>query len=266
MIPELIYREEQEDNFLLLFFLGLLSGLFGFGIASIVLPEHVSILTVVFAAIPLVYPLTRNFLEDEADGRPHLDEILQYSSLFAGQVVAFFLLALIVSPENLSVQISQFAPSLQRMGIESIGGTGLTEITGRATSGVSFLSILLHNLMVFTVILVVSALVSSSGAFILTWNASVLGVFMGTLASNLSGIQFILGKGRIATPLAYIPHATFEMGGFIVAGIAGSLISAAVYREHFDTGTWTDYLKLVGLGATLILVAAILECPPGCGG
>jgi uncharacterized membrane protein SpoIIM required for sporulation len=259
MIPELIYREEQHDNHPLLFILGLASGLLGFGIGWLVLQEHASVLAVVFAAIPLVYPLTRNFLEDEENGRPHVDEIFQYSSLFAGEVFAFFLLAFLVSPENLGVQISQFAPELQAMGIDTIAGSGLGDITGKATSGVSFFSIFFHNLIVFTIILAVSALVSSSGAFILVWNASVLGVFLGVLARNLDGMQILTGTGKIPTPLAYIPHATLEMAGFIVAGIAGSLISAAIYREHFDTDTWIDYLKLVGLGVGLILLAAVLE-------
>lgn len=259
MLPELIYREEQHENYLLLFFLGLLSGLLGFGIARIVLPSHVSVLAVVFAAIPLIYPLTRSFLEDEKNGRPHVDEIFQYSSLFAGEVAAFFLLVFLVSPENLGVQISQFAPELQQMGVEAIAGSGLAEITGQATSGVSFLSIFLHNLTVFTVILIVSALVSSSGAFILTWNASVLGVFLGVLARKLEGAELFTGNSSVSTPFAYLPHATLEMAGFIVAGIAGSLISAAIYREHFDKDTWIDYMKLVGLGVGLVLIAAILE-------
>ncbi|MFT4867923.1 MAG: putative membrane protein SpoIIM required for sporulation, partial [Candidatus Nanohaloarchaea archaeon] len=114
-------------------------------------------------------------------------------------------------------------------------------------------------LLVFTVILIVSALVSSSGAFILTWNASVLGVFMGILARNLEGMQVLTGNGSVPTPLAYIPHATLEMAGFIVAGITGSLISAAIYREHFTRETWIDYMKMVGIGVGLVVIAAFME-------
>ncbi|PSH02168.1 MAG: hypothetical protein BRC26_01930 [Nanohaloarchaea archaeon QH_8_44_6] len=259
MLPELIYREEQHDNYLLLSASGLASGLFGFTIANLVLPENVSVLAVVFAAIPILYPLTRSFLEDEESGRPHLDEGLQYGSLFIGEVLAFFLLALLLAPENFSVQITQFAADLEMMGIQNLGGSSLTEITGMVAAEAQFMSILLHNLTVFTVILVVSALVSSSGAFILTWNASVLGVFMGVLAKKLDGLDVLTGAGDVPTPLLYIPHASFEMAGFIVAGITGSLISAAIYREHFDQDTWIDYGKLIALGAGLILVAAVLE-------
>jgi uncharacterized membrane protein SpoIIM required for sporulation len=259
MLPELIYREEQHENYLLLFVFGLVSGLSGFAIGWVVLQDQASILAVIFAAIPLVYPLTRSFLEDEKNGKPHIGEIFQYSSLFAGEVLAFFLLVFLVAPENLDVQISQFAAQLDMMGIQSVGGSTLADLTGRATAEVRFLSIFLHNLKVFMVILTVSALVSSSGAFILTWNASVLGVFMGILAKNLDGVGVFVGSGTVPTPFAYVPHASLEMAGFIVAGISGSLISAAIYREHFDKDTWIDYMKLVGLGIGLILIAAVLE-------
>lgn len=250
MLPELIYREEQQDNYILLFVLGAISAVLGYYVASLVFPAYVSVLAVVFAAIPLVYPMTRTFLEDEREGRPHIDEIYIYGSLFAGEVLGFFILSLTVAPETLSAQISQFAVQLDGMGIEAISGSGLEAIlTGEAVSPVGFKSILLNNLTVFSIILTVSALISSSGAFILVWNASVLGTFLGVLMQKVSG----------AAPLAYVPHATLEMGGFIIAGISGSLISAAIYREHFDRKTWIDYLKLLGLGVSLIVVAALVE-------
>lgn len=259
MLPELIYREEQQDNYPLLFALGLLSGLIGYMVASVVFPSQVSVLAVVFASIPLVYPLTRTFLEDEAEARPHVDEIFIYSSLFLGEVAAFFLLVLLV-PMDLTVQLSQFSAQLQAMGIDAVAGSELSSIlTGKATSLGGFASIALHNLTLFALILAVSAIVSSSGAFILVWNASVLGVFLGVLVDQLSGFELLSGNGQIATPLAYVPHTTFEMAGFIIAGISGSLVSAAVYREHFDRETWIDYAKLIATGVGFILVGALLE-------
>ncbi|MFB6209216.1 MAG: stage II sporulation protein M [Candidatus Nanohaloarchaea archaeon] len=251
MLPELIYREGKQDNYILLALLGLSSGLLGYIAATVAFPSDVSILAVVFASIPLLYPLTRTFLEDEReDGRPHFEEIRIYGSLFLGEVAAFFLLAILVSPENLSIQVSQYAAQLESLGVSTIGGSSIQAVvTGSAASPSAFLSVLINNLLVFGIILVVSAVISSSGAFILVWNASVLGTFMGFLAKKLSAAHSVV----------YIPHATLEMLGFIVAGVSGSLISAAVYRKHFERDTWIDYLKLVSLGLGLILLAAVIE-------
>lgn len=267
MLPELIYREEQEDNFVLLFAMGLLSSVLGFGLARIVFPSQVSILSVVFAAIPLMYPLTRTFLEDERTGRPHIDEIMIYGALFAGEVFGFFLLFLSLPSQDLNqfyLQISQFSQVLKEMGVTMLGGLDLSvitgnEATGAATGGLQMLAILLNNLIVFSLIFMASVLVSSAGAFILVWNASVLGVFLGVLTSKLSGVELLTGTDSIPSPVAYFPHATFEMTGFIVAGISGSLVSAAIYREHFDRETWIDYGKLVVIGLVCIFVGAVLE-------
>jgi len=230
MLPELILREEEEENLPLLVFLGIVSGLAGFAAAKTMFPSQVDVLTVVFASIPLVFPLTTYFLEREDDSRPHLPELEVYSSVFLGEVLAFFILGL-------------YVPDMFTLQDQLIGAA-----TGNAVADVSFAAVLSNNLTVFLGILVVASIIGSAGAFILTWNASVLGIFMAGLFQQ-SAVK----------PLAYVPHATLEMAGFITAGVAGTMISAALYREHFGRETWLDLLKLVSMGAGLIVLAAVLE-------
>ncbi|WP_217907064.1 stage II sporulation protein M [Candidatus Nanohalobium constans] len=195
----------------------------------------------VFASIPLVYPLATKFLEDEkAEGESYLEEIKIYLSLFAGEAVGFTMIGL-SRPDMLTLQAQ------------------VAGISGMATQPVSFMSIFMNNMMVFFGILAVSAVIGSAGAFILVWNASVLGKFFASLLSRLDGIEVLTGSSQAATPIAYIPHATLEMTGFILAGISGSMISAAVYREHFDWETWDHLVKLVLIGFACILAGALLE-------
>jgi hypothetical protein len=269
MLPELILREERKDNLGILFSLSLASGVFGFLAASVVFQSHVAVISVVFASIPLVYPLTRFFLEEEEKKPSHLDQLSIYGSVFAGEAVAFFLLASVYSPENFSTQISTFICQIDQFGINSIGGTGLNDLvspkeclggaTGRATSPGIFIDLLKNNLFVFSFILVVSTLFSSAGAFVLTWNASVLGVFFAVLARKLPGSSLLTGNDTIPSPLAYLPHTVFEISGFILAGITGTVISAAVYRRHFDREAWTDIGLLVLAGLSSVLTGAGLE-------
>jgi len=240
MLPELIYREERSEDYPLLIALGMVSALAGFGAASFLFPSEVDLLTVIFAAIPLVYPLTRFFLEDEENGAPHIPEIQVYSSIFVGEVIGFLALGMIF-PESFSLQSS------------IVGASGL------AIFGGSFSGILLNNLTVFGAILGLAAVIGSAGAFVLTWNASVLGVFFAKLLSAVESSKGYFTCKPTPSPLCYAPHTFFEMAGFIIAGVAGSLISAAVYREHFDKETWKDYSKLVALGLFMILLGAFLE-------
>ena len=230
MLETLFLREEERQNLGLLVFLGFVSGVLGFGFARFLFPTQADVLAVLFAAVPLIYSLNEKFLEDELEGAPHFPEVEIYLSIFAGLALSFGVLGR-VFPESFQVQR------------EVVG------LSGAAIQDVSFSMILSNNLTVFSSIFLVSLLVGSAGAFILSWNASVFGVFMGEVASN-----------QPLVTLAYLPHSLFEMSGFVIAGIAGTLISAAVYRNDlFGDNVWKDYVKLVAAGVICILVGAVLE-------
>lgn len=257
MLPELIYKEEKTENHGLLVLLGLSAGLVGFALASLMFPANKGIVTVVFASIPLVYPLTRYFLETEKQDKPHFEEIKIYLSLFIGQAAAFSILGFLY-PESFSTQITQFSSQLQGF-----------NLTGYFFQDTLFQSVLTNNLTVFAGIILISVLVASAGAFVLTWNASVLGVFIGILFRELPASTealFACTDERLAelgmqspSPVCYLPHASFELTGFIIAGITGSLISASIYREHFSREHWEDLGWLMVLGLGFVLAGAALE-------
>lgn len=247
MLPELILREERADEFIPLMLLGFASAAVGILGARVIFPSEADLIAVFFASIPMVYPLTQKFLQDEAGSKPHMEEVEIYGSLFFGQVLAFYAATLIL-PEFFELQVQVFETQLSQMGI-----------TGYSFFGGDFVAIFGNNMVVFGFILAAATLVGSAGAFILTWNGSVLGVFLGVLTRQLSGLSVITGSGTVPSPLAYVPHATFEMGGFIIAGISGSLISAALYRKHLDPQTWVDLAKLVLSGIVLVFLGAFIE-------
>jgi len=104
-----------------------------------------------------------------------------------------------------------------------------------------------------------ATVIGSAGAFVLTWNASVLGVFFARLLDAIESSSGLFTCKPTPSPLCYAPHAFFEMTGFVIAGVCGSLISAALYREHFEKEVWIDYAKLLGLGLFMVLFGAFLE-------
>lgn len=250
MIPEIILQEEKLENYPILIIIGLISVLIAYVASSFMFPSHIGLVTVVFAAIPIVYPLMQYIINQSQEKHSHIPEILTYFSIFVGQVAGFFILSLF-SPETFSTQVSVIE---ERSTVEIIGYATQADVT--------FLSIFLNNMLVYTIILLTAALLGSSGAFILAWNASVLGIFLGSLTSylyeyNLSTI--FTGTSETPTPLAFLPHATVEMLGFIIAGIVGTLISASIYNSETRKEIWKDYAHLVILGASLILFAALIE-------
>ena len=242
MIPEYILEEEKEHHYYRIILIALISTFLGFFIAQKLFPSQVDILAPVFAAIPIVYPLTAKLLDDEKENRNYVPEIKSYGAIFTGQVLAFFSIALVLTEKF----------SLQR---EIIG------ITGYATqSSATFTSILINNLTVFAAIFILSIITASAGAFILTWNASVMGIFFAHLVTQLpNDISLLLGTSETPSPIAYLPHSTFEMTGFIIAGISGTLISAALYRKHFEKENALKFIKLAAVGLLMVIIGVVLE-------
>lgn len=236
MLPEIILEEEEELDYTRLVFAGGFAAILGFLFAQVLFPSQRAILAPVFAAIPLIYPLMSYYLEREE--RPDFfQETSVYASLFIGITAGFFSISLVM-------------PELFSMQLEMIG------ITGYATANVSFLSVLMNNLMVFMGILLVSFLLGSAGAFILVWNASVMGAFFAYLVNDLSSIAGIVSA---ASPLAYVPHASLEMTGFIIAGMLGTTASASVYRDHWSMDHWKNLGRLLVVGTIAILCGAVIE-------
>lgn len=251
MIPEIILKEEKEHHYKRLSVIGFISVLIGFATASVLFPDQRSILTVVFASIPLIYPLMKFFTDKNIDKDSYTNEVFVYSSLFAGQALSFLLLGLIY-PESFDLQLE------------------ILSAAGYATNPLdSFMAIFSNNIFVYFAIIGVSSLIGSSGALILTWNASVLGVFFSHLVSNMplsAEAIFACTEESLVqlgmenpSPLCFLPHATLEMAGFIVAGITGTMISLSVYRKDFRKDNLRRILlSLIG-GMILIFVAAMLE-------
>ena len=242
MIPEYLLRQEKEHHYGKIIVIAALSTIFGFIAAQKLFPSKIDILAPVFAAIPIIYPLTAQLLEDEEKNRPHRPEIESYASIFVGQLIAFFAIALLL-PDQFESQM------------KIIGASGYA-----VEPSATFISILINNIVVFTSIFILSTTIASAGAFILAWNASVMGAFFATLVNDLpNDLSLIMGTAETPSPIAFVPHSLFEMSGFIIAGISGTLLSAALYRKHYDLSTMKDLAKLTLLGIIMVILGVILE-------
>jgi len=229
MLQELFLLEEERRNLGMLFLLGAVAGLIGFLAAYLFFPSRLAVISVVFASVPLIFSLTKQFMKDEENDVPHVPEIKMYFAIFAGETSTFFSLAMFTD--------ASFGPQRTVLGLSS-----------SAVSDAGFQSVLMNNLGVFFVALLLALVIGSAGAFVLTWNASVLGVFLAEIASTDPFLA-----------LSYIPHASLEMIGFITAGLSGTLVSAAIYRKDFSRDRWMNYVRLILLGLLFVLLGAFVE-------
>ena len=108
--------------------------------------------------------------------------------------------------------------------------------------------------------------------FILTWNASVIAVALGTFVrSNMGAYASALGFAKAAAYfhvfslglLRYMVHGIPEILAYFIGGLAGGIISAAVIRNDIRTRKFErvlfDVADLMLLALGLLFLAGIIE-------
>ncbi len=237
-------------------------------LSLILFPESasiVSVLLVVVASLPLVYDAIK--FEEKVDLK-YSDEhhIIEHHKLFVwfvlflflGFSLGFFLLYSFLP----STYVNQLF-SAQISTIQSVNST-----TGNYVSlQGAFFSILFNNIKVLAFCLLFSFLYGSGAIFILSWNASVLGAAMGnffreTLSKMAPSLSSYFAVGTLSL-LRYFIHGIPEITAYLLAGLAGSLISTAVVNNDFRTKRFykvlDDSTDLILLSLILLFVAALLE-------
>ena len=171
----------------------------------------------------------------------HQRDIMLIMFYFVGLTLAFSVWSFFLPGEVFQVQVAK---------INQIHGISGAAIYPNEIFGV----ILLNNMQVMVFAFFFSFVFGAGAAFILAWNASILGVYIGQISQSVWHIPIV--------GLAFIPHGIPEIGGYVCAGLAGSFLSAAIIRQHkkgiLKIVTW-DSVKVLLLGIFLIVIAAAIE-------
>ena len=200
---------------------------------------------VLFTIIPSVFFLTLLIKQEERREEKggtfwdiHGEDILILLLFFFGLTISFALWTALLPQGTFDTQISKIA---------EIRGTGAVALEG------AFLAILQNNLQVMAVSFILSFIFGAGAIFILVWNASVLGVYIGQASQSLLHIPVV--------SLGFLPHGIPEIGGYVVAGLAGGILSAAILRKREDIllRIFWDSVKLMVLATLLIALGAGIE-------
>ncbi len=113
-----------------------------------------------------------------------------------------------------------------------------------------------NNSLVLGLAILFSFLWGAGAIFLLAWNASVIGVFIGFEATaNYSR--------AIARFLSYLPHGTFEVMGYFIGAIAGGIISTAITKKKYEKYELKiiarDAFTLIVMAYWILLFGAIIE-------
>jgi len=211
---------------------------------------------VLFAIIPSVYfvtllikkeeLLTEKYARTKKEGAfwdRHGKDIMILLFFFFGMVFAFAIWTYIMPGDFFMVQSGK---------INQIHGSVSGQFT-EADIGL-FNRVFSNNLQVTTFSFMFSLFFGAGAVFILVWNASILGVFVGQLSRHWADIP--------ATTMGFLPHGIPEIAGYVCAGLAGGLISAAILRGHerkVFKKVVMESLQVLVLGLFFIFLGAGIE-------
>lgn len=136
--------------------------------------------------------------------------------------------------------------------------------------------IFFHNLSVLILILLFSLIYGAGSMFILSWNASVIGVFVGQTIGKVNAaskgiaetygslsILHSIGLGLVTALGSIAPHGIFELLAYVFIAVAGSIISVSItkktYRKHYFVFVVSAFVKLVSLAVVCLGIGAYIE-------
>jgi uncharacterized membrane protein SpoIIM required for sporulation len=258
-----------------LFFLGLVYSSVAIFLSMLIFSDHIGLVMVfltTLACTHLVHGAMR--LEEKKDMsqklhgevsllREHSKAIEVFMFLFLGFVVAFSLWY-VVLPTSMTQQIF----GLQEDTINAVNGN----ISGNAVGEGFFAKIFFNNVKVLLFTLLFAFFYGAGSIFILSWNAAIVGVAIGSFARNalasvareagLLGASGYLSSYSLGL-LRYLTHGVFEIAAYFIAALAGGIISFAIARHDFNSPQFKhvalDALDLMVISVVVLMFAAVVE-------
>ncbi len=219
------------------------------------------------AAAPFFVNVLRIEEEEEKEEKGnfftrHLDIMIIYAWLFLGIVIGSSIFYILLPEGTASSLFNEQVKDLTAKGV----------LSGAAVHNASFEFIFVNNLYVLLIAFVTSFMLGAGAIFLVSWNASVLGVLTGKIARNpeafgLPGLGVLWGNYLLALPwliVTILPHGILEFGAYFLGAVAGGILSAAIVRESVKglvkyKRIILDSLGYLGISVLMLLAGAIVE-------
>ncbi len=265
------FRAEKTPSIML--FVGALYASVGLFLSLWIFEEYAGLVMVFLttvASVPLLYHTLK--FEEQKDlvivneGKllqEHLRAVSFYMCLFIGMVIAFAFWYLVL-PGNITNDVFRIqTQTISHLNQQVTGGFAQVNLLSK---------IFLNNVKVMIFCLLFSFIYGSGALFIITWNASVIGVAGGNfIRSHIVEFADAAGFKTLAAYfyvvglswLRYSIHGFPEVLAYIVAGIAGGILSVALIRHDFGSHNFErillDTSDMMLVSVFILFVAAILE-------
>ena len=230
--------------------------------AYFIFPAYAGIITTLLVAVaisPLLFRIFRieeDIMDSQAKGKinktfwdRHDETIKIFTMFFLGSALAIFIVVIVMPQSFVDTAFAQQIDEIRA--IQSIGATGAVLVSSL------FDMIMFNNLRVMIFAFLLSFLLGTGALFILSWNASILAIYLASLLKKGLASEFLLKS------IGIMPHAPIEIFAYFAAGIAGGILSAGIIKEKFASKEFhlilKDSLLMLGLGVLAVVLGAFVE-------
>ncbi|MBI4739567.1 stage II sporulation protein M [Candidatus Woesearchaeota archaeon] len=271
VLEELMKIDVVERRPYISFVLGFFFASLGFLVALFFFREVMSIAMVFLTTLFLVHLMIKLIkAEEERERRDglqhffhnHADVFQVYLFSFVGIFIAFVILGFATHMYDQSIYNDAFSFQSKFLRFEH----GLT--TERVKEFVAeqphptwsqFAALFVRNSAVLVLSFALAFFYGASSIFLIVLNASVFANFIVLVGTFIARTQ---GE-KILVLLLFMVHLLPELSAFLIAAIAGGVVSKALIRESRNSvefrNVFKDATMLIALAAALLLLGALLE-------
>ncbi|MCB9358535.1 stage II sporulation protein M [Candidatus Woesearchaeota archaeon] len=246
-------------------------------LGNYIFPNHASLAIVALTTlffVPLFY-LTMIYEEQKDVStekgergllKEHSKAISFFIFLFIGMMFAFMLWYMIFSSFPGMGVNSESIFQVQSDTIRSINGKA---IDNKVSITLDYaVNIFENNIKVMIFCILFSFVFGAGAIFIITWNASVIGLAAGKYAMTIIGattgsIAVAVMQGTGCALTRYLTHGIPEILAYFIAGLAGGIISVALVKHNFGTKEFEkimiDATTLILISIGVVFIATIIE-------
>ncbi len=277
VIESLINPLKAEKKPWEMFFLGLVYNSIAILISLKIFRDYSSLVMVfltVMACTPIMYATIR--MEEKKDLeyddekrilKEHGKALTFFMMLFFGITVSCTLWYLLLPADT-----STLLFSVQSHTITSINARVVEPLTGNFGATSNLVKIFINNLWVLIFCIAFAFVYGVGAIFVLTWNASVIGVAIGNfIRSKIAALAASAGAVGVGNYMSisvlgvfrYATHGFWEILAYFIGGLAGGIISVAIIRHDFGTKKFEkiilDSADLIIISIVMLFVAALIE-------
>ncbi|MFH1055387.1 MAG: stage II sporulation protein M [Candidatus Altiarchaeota archaeon] len=274
VLESFVVPESWEQHPKRMLIIGFVYSTVGIFLGMWVFGKYASLAGIFLTTIPLVVVMYRAInCEEEKDlkickeyllMKEHMHILWFFLYLFIGIVLSYCFWFTFLPP--------LFISSLFNSQVETINSIGDKVTVGLAISPQEKLTVIIaNNIRVWAFCILFSLIYGAGAIFILTWNASVLGVAMGDVIRR--GLQDLGQYGHsslvvkyfavLPFGLMYLVHGLPEMASYFLGALAGGIISVAAVCHHYKSPEFwrilRDSLDLTILSFIILVLAACVE-------